>query len=102
MCDLYRVSAQSRDEPFLAQDMADLPELSREVPLEAGGVINELSKIIDELRLEVQKLKEEAGLMAVATAKARISKVTQQLEACVHLSQWVTIESASSFPSILY
>ncbi|RWW87592.1 hypothetical protein BHE74_00003565 [Ensete ventricosum] len=35
MRDLSRVKAQSRDEPFLVQEIVDLPKLSGEGPLEA-------------------------------------------------------------------
>ncbi|RRT72801.1 hypothetical protein B296_00034118 [Ensete ventricosum] len=35
ICDLYCVWARSRDEPFFAQEMVDLPRLSGEGPLEA-------------------------------------------------------------------
>ncbi|RRT41146.1 hypothetical protein B296_00058037 [Ensete ventricosum] len=40
-------------------------------------VVNELSKIIDGLRVKVRKLKEEAGPVVVAIAKARVNEVTQ-------------------------
>ncbi|RWW13038.1 hypothetical protein GW17_00023272 [Ensete ventricosum] len=43
-------------------------------------VINEHSQIIDGLRVKVQMLKEETGLVAVATVEARAGEASRQVE----------------------
>ncbi|RWW57645.1 hypothetical protein BHE74_00035550 [Ensete ventricosum] len=43
---------------------------------DSGRVVDELSEIIDELRAEVRKLKEEADPVAVAIVEARVNKVS--------------------------
>ncbi|RWW59285.1 hypothetical protein BHE74_00033790 [Ensete ventricosum] len=60
MRDLCRVRAHSLNEPFLAQEIARLPK----------RVIDELSMLIEDLQVDVWKLKEEVGLVVVATTEA--------------------------------
>ncbi|RWW67070.1 hypothetical protein BHE74_00025511 [Ensete ventricosum] len=105
MRDLCRVRAHSQNEPFLTQEIADLPEVSGEGPLEvrwamltprskvwhhhfsmglivrvreSGRVVDELSQIIDELQAKVQKLKDKADPVAVAANEARANEATQR------------------------
>ncbi|RWW47496.1 hypothetical protein BHE74_00046509 [Ensete ventricosum] len=47
---------------------------------DSGRVIDELFKIIDGLRAEVRKLKEEMGPMVVATTEAQVSEMIQRQE----------------------
>ncbi|RZR73590.1 hypothetical protein BHM03_00026129 [Ensete ventricosum] len=64
--------AQSKDEPFLTQDGL------LEAQWATLTVVDKLSKIIDGLWVEVRKLKDEAGLVAVVTAEAQILEALLQ------------------------
>ncbi|RWW59683.1 hypothetical protein BHE74_00033374 [Ensete ventricosum] len=64
--------AQSKDEPFLTQDGL------LEAQWATLTVVDKLSKIIDGLWVEVRKLKDEAGLVAMVTVEAQILEALLQ------------------------
>ncbi|RWW02879.1 hypothetical protein BHE74_00050446 [Ensete ventricosum] len=68
---LMSKEAPSKDAPLVA-----IPRKLIDRVCDFGRVVDELSQIIDELRGEVGKLKEEVILFEVAVAKSQANKAT--------------------------
>ncbi|RWW00372.1 hypothetical protein BHE74_00037607 [Ensete ventricosum] len=95
MRELCRVKAYAPDEPYMAREMVDLPELVWDSPLKAssslsmilidrvcdsGRVIDNLSRLNEKLHADVQKLKDECRPIVVAKIEAWTSEVTMKLD----------------------